>query len=123
MHWRDKLRGYLKEFESFDPTSIEPPRYFTPHKYVYPRWDLAIKVKLPELGQVALAVLEDVPPGQASLVIQDNSWFLDRGRTIISFALSELPEVLPQAVLWHGLALWKNSRVEAISQLLRQFPD
>lgn len=46
MRWQDKLRGYLKEYESFEPTSIEPPRYFTPYKYVFPRWDLAIKVRL-----------------------------------------------------------------------------
>jgi hypothetical protein len=123
MRWQDKLREYLKEYKSFEPTSIEPPRYFTPYRNVCPRWDLAIKVRLPELGHVTLAVMYDLPPGMVSLAVQDDSWFLGKGRTIISCSLSDLPEISPQTVLWNGLALWKKNRVGAISQLLRQFPD
>lgn len=121
MHWCDKMRIYLEEYEGFEPTSVAPPRYFTPYKYVFPRWDLAIKTRLPELGNVTLAVMRDLPPGMCSLVIQDDSWFYLKGRTIVSFDLSDLAEVSPQTVLWTGLAIWKESRVKAISGLLRQF--
>jgi hypothetical protein len=123
MRWCVKLREYLKEFEEFEPSCIAPPRYFTPYRNVCPRWDRAIKVRLPELGHVVLAVLWDLPPGMASLAVQDDSWFLGKGRTIVSFSLSNLTEVSPQAVLWRGLTLWKKNRVESISQLLCEFAD
>ncbi|MEW6182900.1 MAG: hypothetical protein AB1500_06945 [Bacillota bacterium] len=115
------MRVYLDEYQEFEPTSIAPPRYFTPYKHVYPRWDLAIKARLPELGDVVLAVMRDQPPGMGSLAVQDDSWFLLKGRTIVSLDLCDLTEVSPQTVLWTGLAAWKKHRIKDISDLLDQF--